>query len=165
MPSSGLISQQNEASFITRSSPPPASSPATSPAHVWKKSRALITFPRPSLRAEGRRTFSFAQIPPEHRRRQSLAATSPELVGNLASPVRILFLAQTPSDQDPKDQDSSLTRIGIARSEPSRSHKIQRPGMLILPNRYGRVRTRRVSSPDSNRNQIDFQITDLAQIL
>jgi hypothetical protein len=49
------------------------------------------------------------QEPSEHRRRPSLAATSPELVGNLASPVRIFFLALTPSDQNPKDQDRSLT--------------------------------------------------------
>jgi hypothetical protein len=47
--------------------------------------------------------------------------------------------------------NSSLTRIGIARSKPSRSHKIQCSRMLILPKWYRRTRTHHVAAPRLNR--------------
>jgi hypothetical protein len=60
--------QQIERNLDDWSAPPPASSPATSPAHVWKQSKKPIKLSSSPRRAVSRRSLAVAQKSPERHR-------------------------------------------------------------------------------------------------
>jgi hypothetical protein len=74
--------------------------------------------------------------------------TSSPATETLARGEPLLQIWFRPLDLDLAVHNSSLTRIGIARSEPSGSHQIQRSTLPIRPNRYPRIGTRHVSRPN-----------------
>jgi hypothetical protein len=97
--------------------------------------------------AAPRRALVVILEPPEHRHRPLPSCYLAADDWNPSSRWATLQIYFHLLDLDLAIHNSSLTRTGIARSEPSRSHKIQRSRMLIRPKRYQPMTSRHVASP------------------
>jgi hypothetical protein len=94
-------------------------------------------------------TVRISTIPGNHQDLATIhsrAATSPETVGTLAPRWDLPPLSSASSDLDLAVQNKPLTQISMDRSGPSRSHKIQRPWLLIRPKRYQPTRAHHVGA-------------------